>query len=47
MANLALKDNPNDANSHYILSQEATNKKDWNTALTECFIASRSFMQIH
>ena len=35
MAKMALKDNPNDANSHYILSQEATNKKDWNTALTE------------
>lgn len=35
MAKMVLKENPNDATSHYILSQEATNKKDWNTALTE------------
>ena len=35
MAKKTLEDNPNDANAHYILAQEALKKNDLNTALTE------------
>lgn len=35
MAKKAIKDNPKDSNSHYILAQDAINKKDYNTAVTE------------
>ena len=42
MANKALEGNPNDANAHYILAQDALKKNDLNKALTELTKAIQS-----
>ena len=34
-AESAIVQDPKDASSHFILAQNAMNKKDWNTALSE------------